>query len=398
MPCGSIETRAKNKEHSLGRDLITYIMVARAAPDAPAIRTRNFKGTLLINSICILRLSAIGDVTHVIPVVLSLQEQLPDVKITWVIGKIEAKLVGDLPGVEFIVFDKKAGWEGYRELREKMKGRQFDALLHMQVAFRANLAAALIPAKLKIGYDRARSKDLHSLFINRRIAAAPKQHVRDCLASYLAPLGLTSAPPRWEIPLSNDDHAFAIQQLADDRRNLIISPCASHTLRNWPAERYARLADHAIREHGMKVTLVGSPAPFELEFCAAIERAMEERVNNICGKDTLKQLAALLAHADLVVAPDTGPAHIASAMGTDVLGLFAASNPHRSGPYNSLQWCVNRYPDALEKFTGQTVDEARWGAKAEFKGAMKLVTVTDATAMLDRWVNHFNARAHQAKS
>lgn len=340
----------------------------------------------MINSICILRLSAIGDVTHVIPVVLSLQEQLPGVKITWVIGKIEAKLIGDLPGVEFVVFDKKAGRKGYSDLHNTLKGRKFDALLHMQVAFRANLAAAMIPARVKVGYDKARSKDLHSLFINRRIPAAQKQHVRDCLASFLEPLGLKSAAPKWVIPLSSEDHDFARQHLADDRKNLIISPCASHTLRNWPAERYARLADHAIRTHGMKVILVGSPAPFEAEFCTAIESAMEETAHNICGKDTLKQLTALLDKADLVVAPDTGPAHIASSMGTDVLGIFAASNPNRSGPYNSLKWCVNRYPEALEKFTGKTVDQARWGAKAEFEGAMEMVTVEDATEVLDRWV------------
>lgn len=339
-----------------------------------------------MKSICILRLSAIGDVTHVIPVVLSLQEQVPGIRITWVIGKIEAKLIGDLPGVEFILFDKKAGRKGYAQLRQQMKGRRFDALLHMQVAFRANLAAACIPAKIRVGYDKARSKDLHSLFINRRIAAAPQQHVRDCLASFLVPLGLEAAPPRWQIPLSEDDHAFAHQHLATDRRNLVISPCASHTLRNWPAERYAQLADYAIRQHGMKVILVGSPAPFEAEYCADIESAMTEKAHNICGRDTLKQLTALMTHADLVVAPDTGPAHIASAVGTDVLGLFAASNPNRSGPYNSLQWCVNRYPEALQQFAGKTVAEARWGAKAEFEGAMELVTVADTTAMLDRWV------------
>ena len=80
-------------------------------------------------------------------------------------------------------------------------------------------------------------------------------------------------------------------------------------------------------------------------------------------------------------------------MGTDVLGLYAASNPKRSGPYNSLQWCVNRYPEALEKFTGKTVDDARWGAKAEFEGAMELITVDDATAMLDRWVVSRNEKA-----
>ncbi|MEP3562637.1 MAG: glycosyltransferase family 9 protein, partial [Marinobacter sp.] len=284
-----------------------------------------------MKSICILRLSAIGDVTHVIPVVLSLQEQLPDVKITWVIGKIEAKLIGDLPGVEFIIFDKKAGRQGYAELRKHMKGRKFDALLHMQVALRANLAAALIPAKIKVGYDKARSKDLHSLFINKRIAPAAQQHVRDCLASFLEPLGLKAAPPRWYIPLSDADHEFARSHLAADRKNLIISPCASHTLRNWPAERYAQLADYAIEVYGMKVILVGSPAPFEAEYCAAIESSMKHKAHNICGKDTLKQLTALMSKADLVVAPDTGPAHIASSVNTDVLGIFAASNPNRSG-------------------------------------------------------------------
>lgn len=339
-----------------------------------------------MKSICVLRLSAIGDVTHVIPVILSLQAQCPEATITWITGKIEARLIGDLPGVEFIVFDKNAGWRGYADLRKKLKGRRFDALLHMQVSFRANLVSALIRADLRVGYDKARSKDLHGLFINRRIAPAPRQHVRDCLASFLEPLGLEPAPPKWVIPLKPEDHEFARQQLAADRKNLVISPCASHPLRNWPAGCYARFADHAVRMHGMRVILVGSPAPFEAEYCANIAKAMKEPVHNICGKDTLKQLTALLGHADLAVAPDTGPAHIASAMGTDVLGIFAASNPYRSGPYNSLKWCVNRYPEALTQFTGKSVDEARWGAKAEFEGAMELVTVKDATEMLDRWV------------
>ena len=340
----------------------------------------------LLNSVCILRLSAIGDVTHVIPVVLSLQQQQPGIHITWIIGKVEYKLVGDLPGVEFIVFNKKAGWRGYRELWGQLRGRRFDAMLHMQVALRANLAAAVIPARVKVGYDRARSKDLQQLFIDRRIAATPRQHVRDCLASFLQPLGLDAAAPVWTIPLSAADHDFAQRHLDPTRRSLVISPCASHRLRNWRAERYAALADHAVRQHNMQVLLVGSPAQSEQEMCAAIATAMAEPVLNLCGQDTLKQLTALLAHADLLVAPDTGPAHIASAMGTDVLGLYAASNPLRSGPYRSLDWCVNRYPEALQKFTGKSVDEAHWGAKTEFPGAMDLITVADACAMLDRWV------------
>lgn len=338
-----------------------------------------------MKSVCILRLSAIGDVTHVIPVILSLQKQVPDINITWVIGKIEAKLVGDLPGVEFIIFDKNTGRKGYSDLKKNMKGRRFDALLHMQVAFRANLAAALIPAKIKIGYDKARSKDLHGLFINRRIAPAPKQHVRDCLASFLEPLGLKTAPPKWTIPLTESDHEFARTHLSTERENLLISPCASHRLRNWPAERYAELADYAIEVFGMHVILVGGPSDFEKQYCETISHAMNNPSTNLCGKDTLKQLTALLAGADLLVAPDTGPAHIASAVGTDVLGLFAASNPYRSGPYNSLDLCVNRYPETLKKYTKNTVNQARWGAKAEFEGAMKMIRTDDTKRALADW-------------
>ena len=320
--------------------------------------------------------------------VLSLQEQVPGVEITWIIGKVEAKLVGDLPGVRFVVFDKKAGLDGYRELRRTLKAQKFDALLHMQVAFRANLAAAVIPAKLKIGYDQARSKDLHSLFINRRIAPAERQHVRDCLASFLEPLGLKAAPPRWTIPLAESDLTFADSHLSPDRLNVVISPCASHPLRNWPAERYAALADHAIRHHRAQVILVGSPAPHEKDYCHSIEKQMREQPLNICGKDTLKQLTALLSKADLLVAPDTGPAHIASAMGTDVLGLFAGSNPYRSGPYNSLELCVDRYPEALKQFAGKDIDTARWGAKAEYPGAMELISVEDVCQRFDQWVEN----------
>ncbi|SHK86841.1 heptosyltransferase I [Marinobacter antarcticus] len=339
-----------------------------------------------MKSVCILRLSAIGDVTHVVPVVLSLQHQCPGIRITWVIGKIESRLVGDLPGVEFIVFDKKSGWRGYAELWKTLRERRFDALLHMQVAFRANLASACIRAKTRVGYDKARSKDMHGMFINRRIPAADKQHVRDCLASFLTPLGLEPAPARWVIPVSDADRSFASTHLKQDRRNLIISPCASHVLRNWSVERYARLADYAVSQHGMNVILVGSPAAFEMDFCKSISDQMQQPVTNICGKDTLKQLTALMSAADLVVAPDTGPAHIASAVDTDVIGLYAASNPNRSGPYNSLPWCIDHYNEALEIYTGKSVESARWGAKAEFEGVMDLIEVDEVCAKLDEWI------------
>ncbi|MGB7397074.1 MAG: glycosyltransferase family 9 protein, partial [Candidatus Macondimonas sp.] len=117
-------------------------------------------------NLCLLRLSALGDVTHLLPIIHTLRRHWPQTRLTWVIGKLEARLVGDLPGVEFIVFDKGAGWRGYRDLHRQLTGRRFDQALIMQVALRANLASLAIRAPLRIGFDRARAKDGHRLFIN----------------------------------------------------------------------------------------------------------------------------------------------------------------------------------------------------------------------------------------
>jgi heptosyltransferase I len=106
---------------------------------------------------------------------------------------------------------------------------------------------------------------------------------------------------------------------------------------------------------------------------------------DLVGRDTLKQLPALLARADLVMTPDSGPMHIANAMGSKVLGLHAASNPARSGPYSDRRWCVDRYDDAARRFLGRPARELRWGTKIERAGVMDLVTVDDAIAAFERF-------------
>ena len=100
-------------------------------------------------SLCLLRTSALGDVTHVVPLVRTLQARWPETRLTWLIGRLEQKLVGDLGGVEFIVFDKREGRSAYRAVREQLGGRRFDALLHMQVALRANLLSRVVNAPLR---------------------------------------------------------------------------------------------------------------------------------------------------------------------------------------------------------------------------------------------------------
>ena len=105
---------------------------------------------------------------------------------------------------------------------------------------------------------------------------------------------------------------------------------------------------------------------------------------DLVGKDTLKQLPALLERARLLVTPDSGPMHIANAMGTKVLGLHAASNPARSGPYSDRRYCVDRYDDAARKFRGKPASELKWGSKIEAEGVMDLGMVDDAIAAFER--------------
>ena len=336
-------------------------------------------------SLCLLRLSALGDVTHVLPLLHTLRSAWPEVAVTWVIGKGERRLLDGLPGVRFVEYDKKSGIKGMRALRRDL-GERFDVLLQLQVSARANLLSAFIPADLRVGYDRSRSKEGHGLFINERIADRPGIHVLDAIGSFAEALGLQRDAVVWNLPVPDEAHAWARAQWPDDgRRVLMISPCSSHALRNWRAERYAALADHAAAQ-GWRIVLCGGRSALERDTGDAILAAMRARdgVLDLIGKDTLKQLPALLARADLLVTPDSGPMHIANAMGTKVLGLHAASNPNRSGPYSDRRYCVDRYDDAARKFRGKPASELKWGSKIEAEGVMDLATVDDAIAAFER--------------
>ncbi|MET1025424.1 MAG: glycosyltransferase family 9 protein [Pseudoxanthomonas sp.] len=335
-------------------------------------------------SLCLLRLSALGDVTHVVPLVRTLQRAWPQLTLDWIIDGAGHKLLDGLPGVRFHTYDKKTGVAGMRALRERLPGR-FDALLQMQVALRANVLSAFVPARRRIGYDRSRSKDLHGLFINERIPDRPGIHVLDAIGSFCEPLGLKQDTVTWDLPVPQAAFDWAAAQWPDDGQPvLMISPCSSHVRRNWYPDRHAVLADHAAAQ-GWRIVLCGGRSALERDTADAIAARMRAPVLDLVGKDTLKQLPALLARADLVVTPDSGPMHIANAMGTKVLGLHAASNPRRSGPYSDVRYCVDRYDAAARKFLGKPAEALGWGTKIEFDEVMALITTDDAIAAFERY-------------
>jgi heptosyltransferase I len=331
-------------------------------------------------SLCLLRLSALGDAVHAVALVRDLQRAWPGLPITWVIGKGEAKLLEGLDGVEFVVFDKKAGLAGWRDLRRRLAGRRFDVLLNLQLALRAGLASTAIGADRRVGYDHARSKEGHGLFINERIPPGG-HHVQDAFRQFLRPLGLEPGPAEWRLPVPAGAHAWAEAQLPGDQPTLLVSPCSSHPLRNWRPERYAAVADHAAAQ-GWRVVLCGGRSELERGTADAILAAMQAPALDLVGKDTLKQLLALLGRATLVLTPDSGPTHMANAMGTAVLGLHACTDAERSGPYSDRRWCVNRYDEAARRFLGKPATALPWGKRVEFPGVMDLVEVAD---VIDRF-------------
>lgn len=335
-----------------------------------------------LDSICLLRTSAIGDVTHVVPLVRTLQAAWPQTRLTWIVGKLERRLVGDLPGVDFVTFDKAAGWAGMREVWTPLRGRRFDALLQMQVALRSNLLSLGIGADRRIGYDHARSRDGHGLVIRERIPARTGEHVLDAIGSFAEPLGLKQSAVRWDIPLPDEAQAWAEQQLPGDAPTLLVSPSSSHALRNWLPERYAAAMDHAAAR-GWRVALVGGPSAGERAMADAVLAACRHAPLDLTGKDTLKKLLALLSRAQLLLTPDSGPMHMANAVGTKVLGLHAASNPNRSGPYSDRRWCVDKYDEAARTFLGKAASELAWGTKIEKPGVMELIAVDDVVERFD---------------
>jgi heptosyltransferase I len=335
-------------------------------------------------SVCLLRLSAIGDTCHVVPILRTLQRAWPETQFTWIIGKTEARLMSLIEGVEFIIVDKRAGPAARREIRQQLAGRRFDVLLHMQLAFRASLISRQVQATVKLGFDRARARELQWLFTNARIPARRQQHVMDSFFGFAEALGVHDRVMLWDVPMPPDAREYAEKLIPDAQPTLVISPCSSHRSRNWRADRYAAIADHAARRHGMRVILCGGPTAIEREVGTAIESAVTVPVINQIGKDTLPQLLALLERATVLIAPDSGPVHMATMVRTPVVGLYAATNPARSGPYLSRPWCVNAYPEAARRFRGRPPERLPWTEKIEERGVMDLITVEQVMTKLDQ--------------
>ncbi|TBR41750.1 lipopolysaccharide heptosyltransferase family protein [Marinomonas agarivorans] len=327
--------------------------------------------------IAVLRLSALGDVTHVISVVSAIQKRYPHTKITWITGKHEAQLVSMMPNVNVVIYDKKTGIKGMLALRRQMKKYAFDVLLHMQWSIRASVLSLMIKAKTRIGFCRRYSREKQHWFVNHLAPEPSGKHVLDALMSMALAIDVPNEPPFWMLKP-------AIFALADEKLSLpsdyiVINPSASKPIRNWTLAGYRQVIEFLIR-HGQHVVLTGGPSEQEISFATEIANGLS--VINLVGKTDLHLLTSVIAKAKLIVSPDTGPAHIGTMVGTPVLGLYALSNPERTGPYLSKDLMVSVYSELAEKEYGKPIEEIPWAARVHDENAMDAIQVEDVIAKL----------------
>ncbi len=329
-------------------------------------------------SLCLIRLSALGDVCHTVSMVRALQAAWPETAITWVIGKKEAPLVAQLPNIRFITFDKSANLSSFRRIKKSLAHEHFDVLVLAQTSIRANLLSLAISAKRRVGFGGSHAREGHRLFVSETIDLPEKIHQAEALFAFAPYLLGDPSVDLYDIdrglPIPDEAKAFAITHQPEPKQAVVISPCSSHVLRNWSAASYAALADWVVETAKRPVILMGGPSETEKAMGDAIMAKMTHSAINLIGQDTLHQALAMLERAAVVITPDSGPAHMADGLGTPVVGLYAATRPASSGPWASIDYCVDGFDQAALTFRGKPSEALAWGARIETEGVMDLIT------------------------
>lgn len=322
--------------------------------------------------ICIVMLSAIGDAVHVLPVANALKRRWPESRITWVIQPVPHQLVRDHPAIDrFLLFRRRRGlaaYEGFQELARRYPQRPYDLLIGLQVYFKAGVLTGLAPARVKLGFDRARARDLNWLFTNERIPPRGQRHVQDQYLEFVEHLGIDPHPVRWGIELDERERAEQRRFLdAMGRPVCALVVGTSKRAKNWTAEGFARVAEVLEGDYGLRPVLVGGPSPAEARIARDIvDRTRASTVVDALGDD-LRRLVGILDGSALVISPDTGPLHIARALERPVVGLYGYTNPKRTGPWRKYQDLV---VDGYAEFPGEA-----YPVTPEYRDGMKRVTV-----------------------
>jgi heptosyltransferase I len=338
-----------------------------------------------LDRICIVMMSAAGDTVHVLPVVNALKRHAPASRITWVLQPGPATLVQGHHAVdEILYFDRARGWRAFADMRRALAGRAFDLVINLQVYLKAGVITALARAPMKLGFDRARARDLNWLVTTHRIPARSPQHVQDQYFEFLQYIGVPHEPVVWDIGPWPNERAWQREFYSSfDRPAVPIVVATSKPEKDWLPERWAEVTDALWHEFDLEPVLVGGPSPRERHAEAVITARARHKPRSALGSG-LRRLVSILDGAALALSPDTGPLHMAVAVNRPVVSLMGYTNPKRSGPYRRFHdLIVDAYGEPGEKYP----------VSAEWRpGRMSHITVRDVLDKVEVW------RAHYGKS
>ncbi len=351
-----------------------------------------------ISSICIVRLSALGDVIMALPLIKMLRREWPRAKITWIISDTYLPAVAFLEkeGVEFVAIKKPRGIHDYLALRRWLAGRQFDVLLCAQANWRANLIYPCIHARRKIGYGRDRAKDMHGLFVRETLTIAPP-HIVDGLLQFGEKLGGTRSKSdvegSWGLEITPEALSWA-GHILPKTAWLAVAPCSSKVERDWSPESWAKVIAHAWDAHRMPAVLLSGASERDRNISGAILQTVPASIPvlDLTGKTDIARLIAAIGHCAVLLAADTGAVHIARALARPVVGLYAVAPASRTGPYRQIEYCVDKYDEALQLIVGKNRTEVPWDQRVHDTRAMQLIKYDEVCGQLDRAIKYADTR------
>jgi heptosyltransferase I len=339
-------------------------------------------GDVRFDRICIVMMSAVGDAVHVLPVVCALKRQYPHCHITWVLQPGPATLVRGHDAVdEIIIFERSRGWRAFVDVRRELAARAFDLVLNLQVYFKAGVVTSFTRAPVKLGFDRARARDMNWVFTTHRIPARPIQHVQDQYFEFLHALDVTPEPIVWRLGPWEQERDWQRAFLSHfDRPIVPIVVATSKPEKDWLPDRWASVCDALTHDFGLAPVLVGGRTARE-EHAERVIRNLARPVPFSALGSGLRRLVAILDGAAVVLSPDTGPLHMSVALDRPVVSLIGYSNPQRVGPYRRFRdLMIDVYGDPGEEYAATMESRA---------GRMDRISVNDVLDKVEYWRQHY---------
>jgi heptosyltransferase-1 len=290
--------------------------------------------------IALIKPSALGDICHALPVLTALRQRFPDAEISWIINRVYEPLVQGHPDLtRTIAFDRSSFRRGFGvgvsstlSFFNELRRYRFDLVIDLQGLLRTGLMAAASGAPVRLGFAEAREGARY--FYTHRIAVpdAEQIHAVDRYWHVVEWLGAGAVEKQFRLPISPEERSAAEAELAGlPRPWLVVAPGSRWLTKQWPAAYFAELARRALSTVGGSIILVGVAEDRPLS--ATVATSVRGSVVDLTGKTSLPRLTAILSLADMMIANDTGPLHLAAALGLPCIAPYTCTKTVKHGPY-----------------------------------------------------------------